>query len=177
MAQETTEVIRQSREPVAGGAVEARVTGRFDGRAQVPSTRSSASRHSTQSWRACSTANCFWLRKPSNGRCSTRAPAVCAIATVASVEYESTTTISSQNASEARQSPMRSASLNAIMQAEIGTRWFEEALMADYLLFATERYALPILQPLADALQAAGHGVHAWFVDGAAGARLPCRCG
>lgn len=45
--------------------------------------------------------------------------------------------------------------------------------MADYLLFATERYALPILQPLADALQAAGHGVHAWFVDGAAGARLP----
>ena len=45
--------------------------------------------------------------------------------------------------------------------------------MAEYLLFATERYALPILQPLADALQAAGHGVHAWFADGAAGARLP----
>lgn len=45
--------------------------------------------------------------------------------------------------------------------------------MADYLLFATERYALPILQPLADALQAAGHTAHAWFVDGAAGARLP----
>jgi CDP-glycerol glycerophosphotransferase (TagB/SpsB family) len=45
--------------------------------------------------------------------------------------------------------------------------------MADYLLFATERYALPILQPLADALQAGGHGVHAWFVDGAAGAALP----
>lgn len=45
--------------------------------------------------------------------------------------------------------------------------------MADYLLFATERYALPILQPLAHTLQAAGHGVHAWFVDGAAGASLP----
>lgn len=45
--------------------------------------------------------------------------------------------------------------------------------MADVLLFASERYALPILQPLADALQAAGHGVHAWFVDGAAGASLP----
>ncbi len=45
--------------------------------------------------------------------------------------------------------------------------------MADYLLFATERYALPILQPLADALQAAGHQVHGWFVDGAAGAALP----
>ncbi|TXH77366.1 MAG: CDP-glycerol glycerophosphotransferase [Lysobacteraceae bacterium] len=44
--------------------------------------------------------------------------------------------------------------------------------MAEYLLFATERYALPILQPLADALQAAGHGVHAWFEDGAANARL-----
>lgn len=45
--------------------------------------------------------------------------------------------------------------------------------MADYLLFASERYALPILQPLAQVLQAAGHGVHAWFVDGAAGATLP----
>lgn len=44
--------------------------------------------------------------------------------------------------------------------------------MADYLLFGTERYALPILQPLADALQAAGHGVHAWFVAGAQGAAL-----
>jgi hypothetical protein len=47
-----------------------------------------------------------------------------------------------------------------------------DVLMADYLLFATERYALPILQPLADALQAQGHGVHAWFEDGAAGAAL-----
>lgn len=45
--------------------------------------------------------------------------------------------------------------------------------MADYLLFASERYALPILQPLADALQAAGHRAHAWLVDGAAGAALP----
>ena len=45
--------------------------------------------------------------------------------------------------------------------------------MADYLLFASECYALPILQPLAQVLQAAGHGVHAWFVDGAAGATLP----
>lgn len=44
--------------------------------------------------------------------------------------------------------------------------------MAEYLLFATERYALPILQPLADALQDAGHGVHAWLVDGAAQSRL-----
>ncbi|WP_460732430.1 CDP-glycerol glycerophosphotransferase family protein [Lysobacter tyrosinilyticus] len=45
-------------------------------------------------------------------------------------------------------------------------------MMADYLLFATERYALPILQPLADALQAGGHGVHALLVDGAAGTHL-----
>ncbi len=35
--------------------------------------------------------------------------------------------------------------------------------MADVLLAARERYALPILQPLAGALQAAGHRVHAWF--------------
>jgi CDP-glycerol glycerophosphotransferase (TagB/SpsB family) len=44
--------------------------------------------------------------------------------------------------------------------------------MAEFLLFATERYALPILQPLADALQAAGHGVGALLIRGAAGARL-----
>jgi hypothetical protein len=60
------------------------------------------------------------------------------------------------------------------MQAETrGRLGCEEELMADYLLFATERYALPILQPLADALQAGGHGVHAWFVDNAADSRLP----
>ncbi len=67
---------------------------------------------------------------------------------------------------------MRSASLNVIMHAETGHAEGGEVVMAEYLLFATERYALPILQPLADALQAAGHGVHAWLVDGAAGARL-----
>ena len=45
--------------------------------------------------------------------------------------------------------------------------------MADYLLFATERYALPILQPLAETLQARGHRAHALLVRGAAGATLP----
>lgn len=45
--------------------------------------------------------------------------------------------------------------------------------MSDYLLFATERYALPILQPLAEALHAQGHVAHAWFADGAAGSALP----
>lgn len=44
--------------------------------------------------------------------------------------------------------------------------------MANYLLYASERYALPILQPLADALLAQGHGVHALLVEGAAGAAL-----
>jgi hypothetical protein len=44
--------------------------------------------------------------------------------------------------------------------------------MAKFLLFGTERYALPILQPIADRLQAYGHSVATWFVDGAAGARL-----
>ena len=41
--------------------------------------------------------------------------------------------------------------------------------MADYLLFATERYALPILQPLAWAMHAAGHSVHAWLEGAASG--------
>ena len=69
---------------------------------------------------------------------------------------------------------MRSASLNVIMHAEMAGRMAGGALMGDdYLLFATERYALPILRPVADALQAAGHRVHALFVHGAAGAALP----
>jgi CDP-glycerol glycerophosphotransferase (TagB/SpsB family) len=44
--------------------------------------------------------------------------------------------------------------------------------MADYLLYASERYALPILQPLADALRARGDSAHALLVRGAAGASL-----
>jgi len=46
-------------------------------------------------------------------------------------------------------------------------------VMAGYLLFATERYALPILAPLAQALHADGHAVAAWFEGGAAGSQLP----
>ncbi|MGV8961557.1 MAG: CDP-glycerol glycerophosphotransferase family protein [Stenotrophomonas sp.] len=45
--------------------------------------------------------------------------------------------------------------------------------MAEYLLFATERYALPILAPLAQALHASGQSVSAWFADGAVGCTLP----
>lgn len=44
--------------------------------------------------------------------------------------------------------------------------------MADYLLFATERYALPILAPLAARLHANGHRAFSWFEAGAAGSRL-----
>lgn len=108
----------------------------------------------------------------------TRAPAASAMPRVSSVDPESTTTISSQNASEARQSPIRSASFNVIMQADSGMRAAggcgsaDGESMMETLLFATERYALPILQPLADALQAEGHGVSAWCVDGARDMRL-----
>jgi len=45
--------------------------------------------------------------------------------------------------------------------------------MADYLLFATERYGLPILQPLAQALHARGARVHALLAGGASGLALP----
>ncbi|TWT18109.1 CDP-glycerol glycerophosphotransferase [Luteimonas marina] len=47
--------------------------------------------------------------------------------------------------------------------------------MSDILLAARERYALPIIEPLVEALLAAGHDVHGWF-DGplaAAGCALP----
>jgi hypothetical protein len=46
--------------------------------------------------------------------------------------------------------------------------------MAEYLLFATERYALPILAPLAQALHASGQSVSAWFADGAGVHDLSC---
>jgi len=45
--------------------------------------------------------------------------------------------------------------------------------MADYLLFATERYGLPILQPLAETLHARGARVHALLAGGASGLSLP----
>ena len=44
--------------------------------------------------------------------------------------------------------------------------------MADYLFFALERYAVPILQPLAAALDQQGHRTYAWFVEGAARSRM-----
>jgi len=44
--------------------------------------------------------------------------------------------------------------------------------MGGYLLFATERYGLPIVAPLARALQAAGHSVATWFTRGAEGCAL-----
>jgi hypothetical protein len=47
--------------------------------------------------------------------------------------------------------------------------------MGAYLLFGNERYALPILQPMADALHAAGHAAYAWFFGGATGLALDAR--
>lgn len=45
--------------------------------------------------------------------------------------------------------------------------------MARFLLFASERYSVAILQPLAEAMVAMGHEVSAWFVGPASSARLP----
>ena len=74
---------------------------------------------------------------------------------------------------------MRSASLNAIMHADTGIGPVActdgegaNKAMADYLLYATERYGLPILQPLAEALHARGDCVHALFAGGAGGLSL-----
>ena len=44
--------------------------------------------------------------------------------------------------------------------------------MADYLLFATERYGLPILRPLADAIHARGDRAFALLAGGASGSAL-----
>jgi hypothetical protein len=48
----------------------------------------------------------------------------------------------------------------------------EGATLTHYLLYATERYALPILQLLADALLASGHRVQALLVQNAQGRHL-----
>src|SRR3954471_9651047 len=85
-------------------------------------TRSSASRHSTQSWLACSTANCFCRPKPSHSFCTTRAPRRCAMSAVASVLAESTTTISSTNARLSRHASSTLAALRVIRTAASGAR-------------------------------------------------------
>src|SRR5690348_5567692 len=84
-------------------------------------TRSSASRQSTQSCFAWSTAYCFWRPKPSHSFCTTRAPRRPAISTVSSVEPESTTTISSANARLSRHASSVAAALRVIRTAETGT--------------------------------------------------------
>ena len=72
--------------------------------------------HSTQSVVACSSAKFFCATYPGQARSMTRAPAARAIPTVRSVLPESTTTISSAKATEARQPPMRSSSSWAMTQ-------------------------------------------------------------
>lgn len=60
-----------------------------------------------------------------------------------------------------------------VIMAVLASREPTGGVMARFLLFATERYAIPILQPLADALGQAGHEVRGLFVDGAAGGGWP----
>src|SRR5712675_164328 len=85
-------------------------------------TRSSASRQSTQSCAACSTANCFWRPKPSHSFCTTRAPCRAAISIVPSLLAESTSTISSTNARLSRQVSRTFASFRVMTTAESGAR-------------------------------------------------------
>src|ERR1044072_7765114 len=82
-------------------------------------TRSSASRLKTQSWLADSAANCFCAAKPGQSRTITRAPQASAISAVSSFERESTTRISSAQATDWHAARMFSASLKVMMVAEI----------------------------------------------------------
>ncbi len=85
-------------------------------------TRSSASSASTQSWPAARVAKARWATNPGQGAFTINlAPAASATARVPSVEPESTTTISSQNATLARASPIVFSSFCAIRTAESGT--------------------------------------------------------
>src|SRR5689334_1419423 len=85
-------------------------------------TRSSESMHSTQSCFAWSTANCFWRPKPSHSFCTTRAPRRVATSAVASVEAESTTTMSSTKARLSRQASSTAEALRVMSTAESGAR-------------------------------------------------------
>src|SRR2546430_11258981 len=85
-------------------------------------TVSSASRHSTQSCCAWSTAYCFCWPKPSHSFCTRRAPKRFAISAVASLLPESTTTISSAKARLSRQGARTAAALRVIRTAESGAR-------------------------------------------------------
>src|SRR2546422_841248 len=85
-------------------------------------TVSSASRHSTQSCRAWSTAYCFWRPKPSHSFCTRRAPKRLAISAVPSLLPESTTTISSAKARLSRQGARTATALRVMRTAESGAR-------------------------------------------------------
>src|SRR2546422_8711063 len=85
-------------------------------------TVSSASRQSTQSCRAWSTAYCFWRPKPSHSFCTRRAPKRLAISAVPSLLPESTTTISSAKARLSRQGARTATALRVMRTAESGAR-------------------------------------------------------
>src|SRR5215211_3280596 len=82
-------------------------------------TRSSASRLKIQSCLAWSTANCFCAPKPGQEFVITRAPQASARSRVASVEFESTTTISSAHASDSQAGLMFDSSLSVMIVALI----------------------------------------------------------
>ena len=79
-------------------------------------TRSSASRHSTQSFAASPTAKFFCAPNPGQARSITRAPRRRAISTVSSRLPESTTSTSLANVADARQSTIASAASRVMTQ-------------------------------------------------------------
>jgi len=86
---------------------------------------SSASRMKTHSWRKgrCSSAQFFFFGQvPLKANCTTWAPWAAAIAALSSVLCESTTTISSAQATEARQRGRLAASFLIGIRMETGTR-------------------------------------------------------
>src|SRR5215213_3433535 len=87
-------------------------------------TRSSASRLKIQSCLVCSTANCFCAPKPGHEFVITRAPHATASSRVVSVEFESTTTISSAHDSDLQAGLIFDSSLRVMMVALIFIRLY-----------------------------------------------------
>src|SRR5918912_1765127 len=123
-------------------------------------TRSSASRHSTQSCFAWSTANCFWRPKPSHSFCTTRAPRRAAISGVPSLELESTTTISSANCRLSRQASSTAAALRVMSTADRGARAGAAKLLSRKIAAANSKWLCPTFKVLFVKTSSLGDVVH-----------------
>src|SRR5919204_72922 len=136
-------------------------------------TRSSASRQSTQSCFAWSTANCFWRPKPSHSFCTTRARCRAAMSSVPSLEFESMTTISSAKCRLSRQESSTAAALRVISTADSGARVGAAKLLSRKIAAANSKWLSPTFKVLFVKTSSLGDVVHQLPAVSDAARKLP----